>query len=268
MNCECEMVLRARKAAWLPSQPSRARQFLRALVAVAALAAGLLAVARADTNAVPPSPLYEFRAEHDPEGIGKFYAGREIAQVMGHEGADWLERSERESQERPDLLLQALALSPGMMVADIGAGSGYYTRRLARQVGEQGRVYAVDVQPEMVAMLSSNLAAANFHNVKPILGTITDPRLPSASLDLILLVDVYHEMDHPYEMVRAMRTALKPGGRIVFVEFRAEDPSVPIKRLHKMTEAQVRKEMQWQELDWVKTDERLPWQHIVVFRKP
>jgi protein-L-isoaspartate O-methyltransferase len=215
----------------------------------------------------PPAPLYEYRAEHDPEGLGKFYAGREIAQVMGHEGADWLERPGRQAQERPDLLLEALGLKPGQSVADIGAGSGYYTRRLAKMVGERGVVYAVDIQPEMIALLASNLAAANIHNVKTVLGTLTDPKLPRAAVDLILLVDVYHEMDHPYEMAQAMCAALKPGGRMVFVEFRAEDPQVPIKRLHKMTESQVRKEMKCQPLDWVKTNEKLPWQHIIVFKK-
>ena len=218
-------------------------------------------------SAAQAAPLYEFRSEHDPEGIGKFYEGREIARVMGHEGADWLERSEREAQERPELLLAALGLQPGDAVADIGAGSGYYTRRLAQQVGERGTVYAVDVQPEMIELLTSNLAAAKIRNVKAILGTPTDPKLPPASLDLILLVDVYHEMDHPFEMAQAMCAALKPGGRLVFVEFRAEDPKVPIKRLHKMTEAQVRREMLRQPIEWVKTDESLPWQHILVFRK-
>jgi protein-L-isoaspartate O-methyltransferase len=224
-----------------------------------------------NSNAVAQAePAYAYRAEHDPDGIGKFYAGREIARVMGHEAADWLERPEREGEERPDLLIKALGalgLKDGDTAADIGAGSGYYTRRLARLVGEKGFVYAVDIQPEMVELLRSNMDRANIHNVRPVLGTLTDPKLPAAAVDLILLVDVYHEMDHPYEMTLAMCAALKPGGRLVFVEFRAEDPKVPIKRLHKMSEAQVRKEMTGQPLDWVKTDESLPWQHIVVFRK-
>jgi ubiquinone/menaquinone biosynthesis C-methylase UbiE len=211
--------------------------------------------------------LYEYRAQHDPDGIGKFYAGREIAQVMGHQAADWLERPERQEEERPDLLLEALRIEPGASVADIGAGSGYYTRRLAKKVGERGVVYAVDIQPEMIALLASNMAASNIHNVRTVLGTLTDPKLPPASVDLILMVDVYHEMDHPYEMAQAMCAALKPGGRMVFVEFRAEDPKVPIKPLHKMSEAQVRKEMKRQPLDWVETNEKLPWQHIIVFRK-
>jgi ubiquinone/menaquinone biosynthesis C-methylase UbiE len=229
-----------------------------------------IAGSAASTNssaAVQPAPLYEYRAQHDPDGIGKFYAGREIAQVMGHQAADWLERPERQAQERPDLLLEALHIAPGASVADIGAGSGYYTRRLAKMVGERGVVYAVDIQPEMIALLASNMAASNIHNVKTVLGTLTDPKLPRAAVDLILMVDVYHEMDHPYEMGQAMCQALKPGGRMIFVEFRAEDPEVPIKPLHKMTEAQVRKEMKCQPLDWVETNEKLPWQHIIVFKK-
>ena len=209
-------------------------------------------------------PCYEFRSEHDPDGIGKFYLGREIAQVMGHQGADWLERPERAQEERPDLLLGALKLNPGDAVADIGAGSGYYTRRLAKLVGDKGLVYAVDIQPEMLELLTNKMAALQIHNVRPILGTITDPRLPPRSVDLILMVDVYHEFDHPFEMVQAMSRALQPRGRIVFVEFRREDPKVPIKDVHKMTEAQVRLEMAAQPLKWVETIEVLPRQHIVV----
>lgn len=217
--------------------------------------------------AEPSAPGYETRAVHDPDGIGKFYMGREIAHVMGHQAADWLERPEREQEERPDLLLPALKLQPGDAVADIGCGSGYHTRRLARIVGTNGVVHAVDIQPEMLQLLTNRLAAEKIFNVRPVLGTITDPRLPPAAVDLILMVDVYHEFDHPYEMVAALCRALKPGGRMVFVEFRGEDPSVPIKRLHKMTEAQVRKEMTVHPLEWVETIRALPQQHIIVFRK-
>jgi SAM-dependent methyltransferase len=221
----------------------------------------------ADSNAVAALPQYEMRAVHDPNGIGKFYMGREIAHVMGHEAADWLERPERVSEERPDLLLPALKLTAGNTVADIGCGSGYYTRRLAKAVGTNGLVLAVDIQPEMLDLLTNKLAAEGIFNVKPVLGTITDPKLPQASVDLILLVDVYHEFDHPFEMVEAMSRALKPGGRIVFVEFRAEDPDVPIKRVHKMSEAQVRREMSVHPLAWVETIGILPQQHVVVFRR-
>jgi ubiquinone/menaquinone biosynthesis C-methylase UbiE len=224
-------------------------------------------VGTAQTNTPARHPDYETRTPHDPDGIGKFYMGREIAQVMGHQGADWLERPERQEEERPDLTIPALKLKPGDAVADIGAGTGYYTRRLAQAVGTNGIVYAVDIQQEMLDVLTNKMAALNIRNVKPILGTITDPKLPPASIDLALLVDVYHEFDHPWEMIDAICTALKPGGRIAFVEFRAEDPKVPIKPVHKMAETQVKKEMAVQPLKWVETDESLPWQHILVFHK-
>jgi ubiquinone/menaquinone biosynthesis C-methylase UbiE len=221
----------------------------------------------AETNSPALTSRYETRADHDPNGIGKFYMGREIAHVMGHQAADWLERSEREQEERSDLLMPALKLKPGDVVADIGAGTGYYTRRMAKVIGTSGVVHAVDIQPEMLDILTNKLAAERIFNVKPVLGTVTDPKLPRASVDLILMVDVYHEFDHPFEMVEAMCKALKPGGRIVFVEFRGEDPKVPIKLVHKMTESQVRKEMSVHPLEWVETIGTLPQQHIIVFRK-
>src|SRR5205809_6458720 len=223
---------------------------------------------RSQTNKLvtPAEPArYEFRQQHDPDGIGKFFMGREIAYVMGHQAANWLERPERDQEERPDLLLPALKIKPGDAVADIGAGTGYYTRRLAKLAGEKGTVYAVDIQQEMLDLLTNKMAELNIRNVKPILGTITDPKLPKAAVDLILMVDVYHEFDYPYEMALGMTRALKPGGRMVFVEFRGEDPNVPIKRVHKMTEAQVRKEMSLQPLKWQETIETLPWQHIIIF---
>lgn len=215
----------------------------------------------------PPAAHYETRAEHDPNGIGKFFMGREIAQVMGHQAADWLERPEREKEERPDLLLPALKLKPGDAVADIGCGSGYYTRRLAQTVGTNGVVYAVEIQQEMLDVLTNKLPSDLVRQVRPVLGTTSDPKLPPATVDLILLVDVYHEFDQPFEMTQAMTRALKPGGRLVFAEFRGEDPNMPIKRVHKMTEAQVRKEMSVQPLEWAETIETLPMQHIIVFRK-
>jgi len=237
------------------------RFFTFALLVLASLSC------RAQTN--PPSERlhYEFRQQHDPNGIGKFFMGREIAYVMGHQAADWLERPERTQEERPDLLLQALKIKSGDAVADIGAGTGFYTRRLAKLVGDKGTVYAVDIQQEMLDLLTNKMAELKIHNVKPILGTITDPKLPKASVDLILMVDVYHEFDFPYEMTESMCRALNPGGRMVFVEFRGEDPKVPIKPVHKMTVAQVRKEMALQPLQWQETIESLPWQHIIVFTK-
>lgn len=215
----------------------------------------------------PPSAPYEYRAPSGPEGTGKFYCGREIAPVMSHAGADWLERPEREVEEAPKRVLAALELQPGLVVADLGAGTGYYTRRLARAVGPAGRVYAVDIQPEMLEHLRRHLAAANLSNVVTVLGTETDPRLPAASLDLVLMVDVYHELAWPHEMLAALCRALKPGGRLVFVEYRAEDPAVPIKPLHKMTEGQIRREAAGHPLAWERTDSTLPWQHLVIFRK-
>jgi ubiquinone/menaquinone biosynthesis C-methylase UbiE len=210
---------------------------------------------------------YETRSPHDPNGLGKFYMGREIAQVMGHEGADWLERSDREKEERPEAALAALKLQPGNVVADIGAGTGYYTRRMAKLVGNKGVVYAVDIQPEMLDLLTNKMTKAGINNVKPVLGTVKDPNLPAASLDLALMVDVYHEFEFPYEMAQALCRALKPGGRLVFVEFRAEDPKVPIKELHKMSTEQVKKEMSVQPVTLVEDIETLPWQHVIVFKK-
>ncbi len=210
---------------------------------------------------------YETRDVHDPNGIGKFYMGREIAQVMGHEGAGWLERPEREKQEQPKKLLKALDLKPGMVVADIGAGSGYYTFRMAEKVGPKGKVLAVDIQKEMLALIRRRMEKGKVENIETILGTETDPKLPAGSVDLILLVDVYHEFAFPYEMTEAMVKALKPGGRLVFVEFRREDPKVLIKLVHKMTEKQVLKEMKPHPLRHVETVASLPWQHVIIFEK-
>jgi predicted methyltransferase len=202
-----------------------------------------------------------------PDGIGKVYMGREIAKVMSYSGAYWLERPERKEEEKPERVLAELELKPGMIVADVGAGSGYYSSRMAERVGPNGAVYAVDVQPEMIDILRLQMKQHRVTNVKPVLGTETDPHLPEGTLDLALMVDVYHELEYPYEMLAAIVKALKPGGRVVFVEFRGNDPSVPIKALHTMTEAQVRKEAAVQPLEWVKTVGGLPWQHVIVFRR-
>jgi ubiquinone/menaquinone biosynthesis C-methylase UbiE len=216
----------------------------------------------------PPSPArYEFRKAHDPNGIGKFYMGREIAHVMGHQAADWLERPERDEEEHTEKLVEQLKLKPGDVVADIGAGTGYFSRRFAPIVGDTGAVLAVEIQQEMLDLLTNKMAALKITNVKPVLGTITDPKLPPASVDLVFMVDVYHEFDHPFEMMDNISRSLKPGGRVVFVEFRGEDPKVPIKEVHKMTEAQVKKEMAVHPLTWVETIGVLPRQHIIVFKK-
>jgi ubiquinone/menaquinone biosynthesis C-methylase UbiE len=238
-------------------------------------AAYLLACA---PHAIPQSPntaadpvraasRYETREHHSPDGIGKFYMGREIAWVMGHQAADWLERDNRDEEERTELLVDLLGLKAGDVAADIGAGSGYFTRRLSKRVGPAGRVLAVDIQPEMLMILTNKLASEGLTNVQPILGTLTDPRLPAAGIDLVLLVDVYHEFSDPYEMMEGICRGLKPGGRVAFVEYRGEDPDVPIKPLHKMTEAQVKKEMSAQPLAFVETIAKLPRQHLMIFRK-
>jgi SAM-dependent methyltransferase len=210
-------------------------------------------------------PLYR-EGRGSPDGIGKFYQGREIAAVMGFEGAPWLERPSRASEERTDLLVEELHLLPGMTVADIGAGSGYLSRRMAPIVGP-ARVFAVDVQPQMVALLTELSHKPEFRNLVPIQGDSDDVKLPSASIDLAVLVDVYHELAYPYEVMRSLIRALKPGGRVVLVEYRGEDPAVPIKPVHKMSEAQIRREMSVLPLTWERTAERLPMQHVVVFRK-
>jgi ubiquinone/menaquinone biosynthesis C-methylase UbiE len=202
-----------------------------------------------------------------PDGTGRVFAGREIARVMSWHGAAWLERPERSREERPELVMEALALAPGMKVADVGAGTGYYSWLIAERVGDGGRVYAVEVQPQMLDYLGRQMADRGVKNVEPVLGTASDPKLAPGSIDVALLVDVYHELELPYEMLARIVAALKPGGRLVLVEYRGEDPAVPIKPLHKMTEAQVRKEAEMHPLVWERTLTTLPWQHVLVFRK-
>src|SRR5262245_21074237 len=211
---------------------------------------------------------YEWRARHDPNVIGKFYMGREIAHVMGHAAATWLERPEREEEENPKKLIELLALKDGDVVADIGAGSGYYTFRMAKFVGAKGKILAVDIQKEMLDIIRDRMKKEGVTNVEPVLGEDADPKLKDESVDVILLVDVYHEFAFPYEMTGKMVKALKPGGRIVFVEFRLEDEKVPIKLVHKMSERQVLKEMdEFKELKHAGTSDKLPWQHVITFKK-
>lgn len=210
--------------------------------------------------------IYETRPA-SPDGIGKFYLGREISHVMGHEGIDWLERDTREDEETPSQAIAALDLEPDAVIADIGAGSGYYTFRLAGLV-PQGRVIAVDIQPEMIAHLDSRASDDGVTNVVARLGEIDDTRLDPESIDAALMVDAYHEFSHPKEMMDSIVSALRPGGRVFLLEYRAEDDSVPIKPLHKMTEAQVRKEMEAAGLRFTINHDFLPWQHLMVFEKP
>jgi ubiquinone/menaquinone biosynthesis C-methylase UbiE len=238
------------------------------ITAVACALAFLLPSRADDKQPVKSKPAYETRQEHDPNGIGKFYMGREIAMVMGHEAAGWLDRPEREQEEAPQKVLEALKIQPGAVVADVGAGSGYFSFRLAKVVGPKGKVLAVDIQPEMLALIRQRAKAKKLDNIELILGKEKDPQLPADGVDLILMVDVYHEFEFPFEMTEAMVRALKPGGRLVFVEYRKEDPQVWIKLVHKMTVDQVKKEMAVHDLHWLKTYDLLPQQHIIVFEKP
>ena len=222
-----------------------------------------------ETAQTKPAKLthYQLMPRASRDGIGKLYQGREISQVMGHLGASWLERSERQNEERPDLLIDSLGIQPGQVVADIGAGSGYFTRRLAAKVGQEGRVMAVDIQPEMLEILRRNLTQSGIHNVRMILGKETSPNLPPNSVDLVLMVDVYHEFSFPHEMMTQIHSALKPGGQVVWVEYRLEDPTVPIKLLHKMSRQQVHKEATFQGFEFVRSYEGLPRQHVLFYKK-
>jgi ubiquinone/menaquinone biosynthesis C-methylase UbiE len=212
-------------------------------------------------------PVYETLSKHDPDGIGKAYMGREISHVMGHRGADWLERPDREKTELPDKVVENMKLKATDVVADIGAGTGYFSFRICPMVS-QGKVYAVDIQKEMLAMIEERKKRLNCGNVAPVLGTETDTGLPAGSVDIALMVDAYHEFSFPREMMESIVKSLKPGGRVVQIEYRGEDPEVPIKRLHKMTVAQARKEMAVVGLIWKETKDFLPQQHFLVFEKP
>ncbi len=203
----------------------------------------------------------------DPNGINKWYMGRQVAQVMSHFGIEWLERQEREQEENTSLLLKNLAVQPGNVIADIGAGSGYHSSLLSKMVGN-GKVYAVDVEPEMIAFLNERIKREGKKNIIPVLSTEKTVSLPANSMDMMLLVDVYHEFSFPYEMAISMLEALKPGGKLVLVEFRAEDPNVPIKTIHKMSQQQAVKEFKAAGFTFEKNISNLPWQHCLIFRKP
>jgi FkbM family methyltransferase len=209
---------------------------------------------------------YQYR-DGDPDGIGKWYMGREIAYVMSHYGISWLERPEREKEERVTLLLKNMDLLPGMVVADIGAGSGYHAVRMSKMVGE-GKIYAVDVEPKMIEYLNKRIKDEGYSNIITVLGKEQSVELPPASTDIMLMVDVYHELSFPYEIARSMSVALKPGGKLFLVEYRAEDNTVPIKQVHKMTEKQAIKELKAAGFIFVRNIRNLPWQHCLVFKKP
>jgi ubiquinone/menaquinone biosynthesis C-methylase UbiE len=192
-------------------------------------------------------------------------SGRRFAPVMGYQGAEWLERSERDEEEEPDVALNVLKIPKGASVADIGAGSGYITEKLAARVGPSGRVFANDVQPQMLEILSRRLAAKRITNVTLLQGTVDDPKLARASVDLALMVDVYHELSQPQSMLQHLREALKPGGRLVLLEYRKEDPTIPIKPEHKMSVAEAKLEVEAEGFTLSRVDEALPRQHILIF---
>lgn len=203
------------------------------------------------------------------DGTGKYYFGREISHVMGHQGADWLEREERELEENPSIALQAIKKilnSKNAVVADIGAGSGYYAFRLANLLPE-GKVYAVDIQPEMLEMMRAKHKKEKVNNIALVLATETNPKLPDNLIDLALFVDVYHELAYPREVMLNLLKSMKKGGKVILLEFKAEDDDVPIKPLHKTSEKQIRKELESVGLKFVENKQLLPWQHFLVFEK-
>jgi ubiquinone/menaquinone biosynthesis C-methylase UbiE len=236
------------------------------MIRIALAALSVLAFLRQEK--LPDPPPYETREKHDPNGINKWYLGREIAHFMGPGGIPWLDRPEREDEEQPAKVIDAMELKGGEVIADLGAGSGYFTFRLAPKVGEQGKVLAVEIQDEMIAELKKRIEKNKVANVETVKCTDRDPKLPEGGVDIVLMVDVYHEIAFPYEVMTAIRKALKPGGRMVFVEYRKEDPKVPIKEVHKMSEEQLKKEMAVVGLEHVKTVGTLPRQHIAIFARP
>ncbi len=249
---------------------SQRRSFLFSLVFGSLLLSPLQINADESTNDKPAKPRYTTRRIHDPNGIGKFYMGREIAHVMGFQGAAWLERNTRQQEENLTLLVKSLKLKPDMVIADIGAGSGVISFLMATQLGDGGKVIAVDIQPQMLQRLNARAKQRGITNVQPLKGATKKTNLKPNSVDLAIMVDVYHEFAFPFEMMQDISNALKPGGRVAFVEYRMEDPTVPIKLVHKMTEAQVKREASQAEfgLKFKETIGSLPRQHIVVFEKP
>lgn len=193
-------------------------------------------------------------------------SGRVFAPVMGVGGAGWLERDEREREEAPSKAIEALDLKAGMVIADIGAGSGYYTSRMSKRVGSAGRIYATDIQPGMIALLDRRVASEGLTNVTTILGAMDDPKLPPASIDLAIMVDVYHELQEPQAFLQRLKGAFKPDGRLVLLEFRKEDPNIPILEVHKMSVAEVKAELEAEGFALERVINVLPWQHIIVLR--
>jgi ubiquinone/menaquinone biosynthesis C-methylase UbiE len=234
--------------------------FFRALFSIA-LGLPLAGTVVAQPQAVPIDAAVDQTVVIPPAQT--HHMGREIAQTMHFTGAPWLVRESRQREEDCRTMLQALGVKPGQTVCDMGCGNGFYTLQLARLVGPRGLVYAVDIQPEMLQMLARNAAEARLANIRPVLGTSIDPRLPAGEIDMMLCVDVYHEFSHPDAMLAKIKESLAPDGQLVLVEFRGEDPAVPIKPLHKMTKAQVRAELEPAGFEMVREFDRLPWQHLL-----
>ena len=244
---------------------------LTIFAAICAAVFGSARIARCDVSHLSTRPAPATQPVYTTtrpsfDGIGKVYMGREIARVMSHGGADWLERPGREQEEAPSKAIELMELKPTDVVADIGAGTGYFAFRIAPKV-PRGKVLAEEIDRAMVRDLRAALRQTGATNVEPVLGTTLDPRLPTGGVDVVLMVDSYHEFDHPREMMLAIVKALKSGGRVIDLEYRGEDPDVPIKPHHKMTEAQAIKEMAAVGLTHVKTLEDLPQQHFMVFQK-
>ena len=212
-------------------------------------------------------PGYIDAPERRTTGIGKFYMDREISFVMGHRAAGWLNRPERIREEMPDDVVANMGLESDQVVADIGAGSGYFSFRIADRV-PSGKVLAVDIQPEMLQLIERQKTNKGVANIEEVLGQVDNPNLAPNSIDAAIMVDAYHEFSHPFEMINGIYNALRPGGRIFLLEYRGEDDSVPIRPLHKMTEEQVVKEMSIFGLEWTETLDFLPWQHMMIFTKP
>jgi len=208
---------------------------------------------------------YEYK-EGDPNGLNKWYMGRQIANVMSHYGINWLERADREKDENSTQLVKNLDIKPGMIIADIGAGSGYYTVRVSKLL-TGGKIYAVDVQQEMIDFLNNRIQKEKLNNIETVLGEEQKVPLPPSSIDMMFLVDVYHEFAYPYEMSKSMMSALKPDGKLILVEFRGEDKSLAIKGLHKMTEEQIIKELSAAGFKFERNITNLPIQHFMIFTK-
>jgi len=238
----------------------RAQRLLLASV-VTALALGCSPKLQTDAVRMPVD-----EEGRQPLRIGRVVKKRQIAPVMSVAHADWLTRADRDAEEQPDRVVRELGIEPGSTVADLGAGVGYFTWRLAGAVGDAGKVIAVDIQPGMLERLKQNLAERDIHNVETVLGAEDDPRLPTGQVDLVLLVDVYHELQQPELTMEHVRQSLRPGGRVVFIEYRKEDPSIPIQPLHKMTVREVRDEVEPMGFQFVELKSFLPTQHIIIFQ--